>query len=102
MQNRRPRLLASAVVAALFIMGPVAAVAQTFPEYLPTQYRPFFKHFVDARSLPERMLNVTGLTSGDYGRGFALIAACASLFRLGLYIRIFKNCPHQSSPEKLV
>ena len=37
MQNPRPRLLALATFMALFIMGPVAAVAQTFPEYLPAQ-----------------------------------------------------------------
>src|SRR5216684_8672244 len=82
MQNLRPRLLALATVMALFIMGPIAAVAQTFPDYLPTQYRPFFKHFVDARSLPERMLNVTGLTSADYGRGFALIAGVSKYPRM--------------------
>jgi hypothetical protein len=74
MPNLRPRLLAVAIVLALFIMGPLAAVGQPFPDYLPTKYRPFFKQFVDTRSLPERMLNITGLTSGEYGRGFALIA----------------------------
>jgi tetratricopeptide (TPR) repeat protein len=67
---------------ALLILGPVAAVAQSFPDYLPPQYRPFFKQFVDQRSLPERMLNVTGLSSGEYGRGFALIAGVSKYPRM--------------------
>ena len=82
MQNLRPRLLALATVMALLILGPVAAVAQSFPDYLPPQYRPFFKQFVDQRSLPERMLNVTGLSSGEYGRGFALIAGVSKYPRM--------------------
>ena len=82
MQNLRPRLLALATVMALLILGPVAAVAQSFPDYLPPQYRPFFKQFVDQRLLPERMLNVTGLSSGEYGRGFALIAGVSKYPRM--------------------
>jgi formylglycine-generating enzyme required for sulfatase activity len=82
MQNLRPRLLALATVIALFIPGPVAAVAQTFPDYLAVRYRPFLKHFVNARSLPERWLNIAGYTSGDYGRGFALIAGVSRYPRI--------------------
>jgi lytic murein transglycosylase len=82
MQNLRPRLPALATFLALFVIGPVAAAAQTYPDYLPPQYRAFFKHFVDARSLPEKMLNVTGLTSGEYGRGFALIAGVSKYPRM--------------------
>src|SRR5215475_12414901 len=33
---------------------------------------------------------------------FTFIAPAASLFQLGLQSRVFKNCPHQFSPEKLV
>jgi tetratricopeptide (TPR) repeat protein len=67
---------------ALLILGPVAALAQPFPNYLPPQYRPFFNHFVDTRSVPERWLNRAGLASGDYGRGFALIAGVSKYPRI--------------------
>src|SRR5262249_61311258 len=78
MQNQRPSFFAVVgIFAAFIVMAPITAVAQAFPDYLPKHYRSFFKYFVDERSLPEAMLNLTGLTSRDYGRGFALIAGVA-------------------------
>jgi hypothetical protein len=47
---------------------------QEFPDYLPDQYRKLFVHFADERSVKERLLNAAGLSSAEYGRGFALIA----------------------------
>ncbi len=38
------------------------------------QYRKFFHHCVDYRSIPEKALNLVGLTSSDVGRSFALVA----------------------------
>ena len=82
MQKPRLRLLALASFIGLSLLDPTAAVAQAFPDYLPARYRPFFRHFVDARSLPERMLNIIGLPAGDYGRGFALIAGVSKYPRM--------------------
>ena len=41
---------------------------------VPVRYQKFFFHYVDRRSLSEKVLNVVGLTSGEVGRSFALIA----------------------------
>jgi Caspase domain len=82
MRSQRPSFPVLAIFMALFLVGPVSAVAQTFPDYLPARYRPFFNQFVDARSLPEQMLNVAGLTSKEYGHGFALIAGVSRYPRI--------------------
>jgi hypothetical protein len=37
-------------------------------------YQRFFVHYVDHRSLPEKALNLIGLTAQDVGRSFALLA----------------------------
>ena len=37
-------------------------------------YQRFFTHYVDNRSIPEKALNLIGLTTKDVGRSFALIA----------------------------
>jgi hypothetical protein len=78
----RLQLKLLALASFMFLLGPVAAGAQSFPDYLEPKYRAFVKHFVDSRSLPERMLNITGLTSQDYGRGFALIAGVSKYPRM--------------------
>jgi TPR repeat protein len=41
---------------------------------VPAQYRSFFHHCVDNRTIPEKALNLVGLTSNDVGRSFALVA----------------------------
>jgi hypothetical protein len=41
---------------------------------VPSQYRGYFHHYVDQRSIPEKALNLVGLTTQDVGRSFALIA----------------------------
>jgi len=82
MPNQRLSVVPYAIFLALFVLGPRPAVAQTLPEYLPTQYRPYLKHFADRRSLPERMLNLAGLTSEEYGRGFALVAGVSKYPRI--------------------
>ncbi len=75
MQSPRPRPSLSALAGfVILLFGLLAARADDFPAYLPPNYKPLFKHFVDQRTLPERMLNLTGLTSKEYGRGFALVA----------------------------
>ena len=74
MQSPQLKIFSMVVLTAFLLMLPIPANAQPFPDYLQTQYRPYFRQFVDGRSLPERMLNGTGLTSQDDGRGFALIA----------------------------
>jgi hypothetical protein len=51
-----------------------ASVASCPPEEVLPQYRRYFVHCVDQRSLPEKALNVVGLTSQDIGRSFALVA----------------------------
>jgi len=58
---------------ALALLSAQAAVAAQ-PQDVPAQYRKFFVHYVDRRSLSEKVLNLAGLTSGDVGRSFALIA----------------------------
>ncbi len=52
----------------------VSAGESQFPDSVPLEYQRFFAHFVDRRSMPERILNRTGVTLKDYGRSFALIA----------------------------
>jgi hypothetical protein len=54
-------------IAILMLVNPTFAHAVNFPNYLPVQYRDFLKHFADHRTLPERMLNIAGLTSNEYG-----------------------------------
>jgi TPR repeat protein len=44
------------------------------PLGVPAKYQPLFVRYVDHRSLPEKMYNLVGFTSGDVGRSFALIA----------------------------
>jgi TPR repeat protein len=41
---------------------------------VPSAYRRFFAHYAENRSLPEKALNLVGLTSQNVGRSFALIA----------------------------
>ena len=41
---------------------------------VPEKYRGFFHHYVDQRSIPEKALNLVGLTKEDVGKSFALIA----------------------------
>ena len=47
---------------------------QNIPTSVPREYWGCFAHYVDNRSLPEKALNVIGLSTQDIGRGFALIA----------------------------
>lgn len=41
---------------------------------MPVEYRDFFVHYVDRRSITEKALNLIGLTGQDLGRSFALVA----------------------------
>jgi tetratricopeptide (TPR) repeat protein len=74
MQNRRRSFRILAILATFFFSQSGDALADKFPEYLATQYQPYFARYVDNRTLSEQMLNAVRLTSKDYGRGFALIA----------------------------
>jgi len=74
MSNRRYSLIGLAAFAAACVANPCPVFANRYPDFLDAQYREFFAHFVDNRSLTERMLNAAGLETKDYGRGFALIA----------------------------
>jgi Caspase domain len=53
----------------LVLMG-TPCLAQNVPQ----EYRRLFARYVDSRSLPEKALNLVGLTGQDVGRSFALIA----------------------------
>jgi formylglycine-generating enzyme required for sulfatase activity len=79
MQNPRRSIIAAAAL--LFGCQAVCA-ADKYPEYLPTQYQHYFTRFEDERTLPEQMLNSVGMTSQEYGRGFALIAGISSYPRV--------------------
>jgi Caspase domain len=84
----KPTIFAAAI--AVFAATASDAAAQNFPRYLPHQYKRFFTHFTDTRSLPERMLNIAGLTSKEYGHGFALIAGVSNYPRMAGQDRILK------------
>ncbi len=51
--------------------GPAPAAAE--PD-VPAEYKRFFVHYVDRRSMLEKSLNLIGFTGQDAGRSFALIA----------------------------
>lgn len=63
-------LLLLIAVLALALAAPRAASADDIPD----KYRRLFAHRVDSRTLSERTLNSIGMTSGDLGRSFAIVA----------------------------
>ena len=70
---KRPTLYGLPVVL-LVAVALAPAKCQAQDESVPSQYRRFFSHYRDTRSIPERALNIVGLSAQDVGRSFALIA----------------------------
>lgn len=76
-QSRRLKGLMLAIV--IIQSGWAQDQSVNFKELLakqgvPLQYRRLFHQYVDRRSMPEKALNLIGLTNEDVGRSFALIA----------------------------
>ncbi|HEX4954316.1 MAG TPA: SUMF1/EgtB/PvdO family nonheme iron enzyme [Thermoanaerobaculia bacterium] len=67
--RKRWALLALALAA---VLGARWATGQ--PQDIPEKYRRYFVHYQDKRSLPEKVLNLLGMTTQDAGRSFALVA----------------------------
>ena len=55
------------------ILNAAAVMATDEPD-VPPEYRGYFNHYVDMRSLPERLLNLIDLTDQEVGRSFTLVA----------------------------
>ena len=66
----------SPIALALAALGLPGAFAQEKPpaSLVPEPYRQKFVQYVDQRSIPEKALNLVGLSSQQLGRSFALIA----------------------------
>src|SRR4051794_20637587 len=58
----------------LLLLGIGSTSRADAPANVPQQYRTFFRHYVDNRSMAEKALNAIGLTSKDVGHSFALLA----------------------------
>ncbi|MCI5157678.1 MAG: hypothetical protein D3906_04420 [Candidatus Electrothrix sp. AUS1_2] len=72
LRKRRKRHSCLAVCAALLLSLPVPLFAQERPP-VPPQYGRYFFKYTDKRSVPEKLLNMAGLTTTDVGRSFALL-----------------------------
>jgi Caspase domain len=60
------------------------------PASAPEAYQHYFVQYVDTRSLPEKVLNLVGLTNDDVGRSFALVAGVDTYPNLGSENRPFE------------
>src|ERR1700676_99998 len=69
---RRERLGSLLVVALVLLSLPAETEAEQ--PAVPAKYRKFFVQYIDRRSIPEKLLNLIGMTSSSVGRSFALIA----------------------------
>ncbi|MCI5191806.1 MAG: DUF1566 domain-containing protein [Candidatus Electrothrix sp. AU1_5] len=72
LRKRRKRDSSLAICAALLLSLPVPLLAQERPP-VPLQYGGYFFKYTDQRSVPERLLNIVGMTNEDVGRSFALL-----------------------------
>ena len=99
MQNCENKSVAIlAVIALLQVLGASGA-AQSRPAVAP-QYQNFFAQYVDNRSMLERSLNLVGMTQGDVGRSFALVAGVSHYPRLAPGSRELR--PAESDRDQLV
>lgn len=73
MRRRKPELGFLAVAAAACALCAFAPAQAQSPQ-VPDQYKPYFAHYVDKRSLIEKTLNLINVGGDDVGRSFALIA----------------------------
>lgn len=81
MQNRGSKVLYLVAIATTVCGLGGAAAAQSQPS-VPSQYRRYFVHYVDNRSILEKSLNLIGMTGNDVGRSFALVAGVSRYPRL--------------------
>src|SRR3712207_4760847 len=72
------------LLAFIWTLGSLAtgAHAQAKPP-VDSKFEKFFWHYVDKRSLPERALNLAGMTLQDVGRSFALITGVYKYPKMG-------------------
>lgn len=91
------RGLAAAILILLGLSGMVCA--QDEPP-VSLNYRRFFAHYTDGRSIFEKVLNVAGITGRDVGRSIALVAGVSHYPRLPVGSRYFP--PAEADRNQLV
>jgi hypothetical protein len=79
MRSKAARCLA---LLAFFIADLVQPLALQARPPVDRDYSNYRLHYVDQRSLPEKLLNAVGLSSQDVGRSFAMIVGVAKYPRL--------------------
>jgi TPR repeat protein len=84
MLSLKPRTLNNLALQMSLIAGLLvnAASAQQKPP-VPEQYQKYFVHYVDKRSIWDKVLNAINIESGDVGRSFALIAGISHYPNMG-------------------
>jgi formylglycine-generating enzyme required for sulfatase activity len=71
-RNWKCRAILYVLLLAFGLCGSLVSAQKEPPT--ENKYQGFFYHYVDDRSLPERALNLVGLTTRQVGRSFALLA----------------------------
>src|SRR5450631_4188032 len=78
----RTRGLIAGFLLNIVLMTTAPIVVAQATTTIDPDFKKYLIHYVDRRSLPERLLNSVSLTSYDPGRSFALIAGVSHYYKM--------------------